>query len=101
MRTLTFVAACGLLVLTAGGALAEEKAATAAGSGQNQAAPSSEANPPTVLEPTTAGTAAGQGQNQAAPSGDAKSVTTVAPAAGEPCPAGQALQAGGGCGPAR
>ena len=104
MRALTFVAACGLVLLPAGGASAEGQAATAAGSGQSQAAPSSEAKPPAVTEPTTAGTAGGPGQNQAAPSGQAKSLTTVAPAAGAPaaggdCPAGQAVQPGGGCAP--
>jgi hypothetical protein len=101
MRTLSFTLACGLVALTAGGAVAEDKAATAGGSGQSQASPSTQAKPPTVTAPTTAETAGGSGQNQAAPSGSAKSPTAVAPAAGpsDGCPEGQMMRAGGGCAP--
>jgi hypothetical protein len=101
MRTLPFAFACGLMVLSMGGAVAADKAATAGGSGQSQASPSTEARPPAVTEPTTPETAGGSGQGQAAPSGAAKSLTPVAPAAGPSgdCPAGQVLQAGGGCAP--
>ncbi len=92
MHTISFAAACTLLVAVAGGAFADEpKAATAGGSGQSQAAPSAEAKPATVAEPSKAETAAGPGQNQAAPSTEAK-----APGSGEPATGG-AVQGGGAC----
>jgi hypothetical protein len=101
MRILLSVVTCGVVILAAGGAPAEDKAMTAGGSGQNQAAPSSEAKAPVVPKPGTAATAGGPGQNQAAPSSEAKSPTAIAPAAGagEGCPAGQVLRPGGGCAP--
>jgi hypothetical protein len=105
MHTISFAAACALLVAVAGGALADEpKAATAGGSGQGQAAPSDEAKPPAILEPSKAETAGGPGQDQAAPSDEAKAPESVAPATGAAgqggggCPAGQVMRSGG-CAP--
>jgi hypothetical protein len=110
MRAIAFAAACTLAIAVAGGAYAEEpKAATAGGSGQNQAAPSTQAKPSAVAAPSEAETAAGPGQNQAAPSEEAKAPAAVEPAAGAAgqgaagtgCPAGQVLGASGSCAPGR
>jgi len=102
MHTISFAAACTLLVAVAGGAFADEpKAATAGGSGQGQAAPSDEAKPSAVVAPSKAETAAGPGQNQAAPSDEAKAPESVEPATGAAvqggggCPAGQVMRSGG------
>ena len=89
MRAIYLVATAALLLAPAAGAFAagtsagggttEGKAATAAGSGQDQASPSTEAKTPAVTVPTEAATAAGSGQNQASPSTDAETTVTVQP----------------------
>src|SRR4051794_8783337 len=109
MRAIHLVATAALLIAPAAGAFAagtspgggttEGKAPTAAGSGQNQASPSSDAKTPAVTVPTGAATAAGSGQNQASPSTDAKTTVTVQPGAQGECPSGQVPKAGGGCQP--
>ena len=110
MHVIPFAAACTLVIVAMGGVSAEEpKAATAGGSGQSQAAPSAEANPPVVVTPPEAKTAAGSGQNQAAPSSEAMAPGSIEPAvgaagqgaAGSGCPAGQVMGASGGCAPNR
>ena len=107
MRAIHLVVTAALLIVPATGAFAagtsvgggttEGKAATAGGSGQNQAAPATDANAPAVTVPTEATTAGGSGQNQAAPATGAKTTATVQPGAQGKCPNGQAPKAGGGC----
>jgi hypothetical protein len=107
MRAIHLVATAALLIAptvgafaadtSAGGGTTEGKAATAAGSGQSQASPSTDAKAPAVTVPTEAATAAGSGQNQASPSTEAKTTVTVQPQG--KCPNGQASKAGGGCQP--
>ena len=80
MRAIPILTASTLLVLSAGGALAQgAQAETAGGRGQDQAAPSSEAKAPVVMVPAPAATAGGPGQNQAAPSSEAKALVPVRP----------------------
>ena len=89
MRTICLAATAALLISSVdgvsaadtsrGGGTTEGHAATAGGRGQNQAAPSSEANPPAIAVPTEADTTGGQGQNQAAPSSEAQTPVIVQP----------------------
>jgi len=109
MRAIHLVTTAALLVAPTAGTFAagtsatggttEGKAATAAGSGQSQASPSTDAKAPAVTVPAEAATAAGSGQNQASPSTGAKTTVTVQPGARGECPNGQAAKAGGGCQP--
>ena len=100
MRAMCFNAACALLILSAGSALAQDKAATAGGSGQGQAGPSTEAKPPAVTAPVQAETAGGKGQSQAGPSSEAKTLAPVqGGAAQDECPAGQTRNPAGACQP--
>ena len=107
MRATLLAATAVLLIAPAFAVVAQDKAPTAAGSGQSQAAPSDEAKAPVVPAPGTAETAGGSGQSQAAPSDQATSAKSMEPSAGpggqhgmgSGCPHGQVMSAAGHCGP--
>jgi hypothetical protein len=107
MRATLLAAAAVLLIAPIFTVVAENKAPTAGGSGQSQAAPSDEAKAPVVPVPAKPETAAGSGQSQAAPSDEAKSPKSMEPSAGaggqhgmgSGCPHGQVMSAAGHCGP--
>ena len=79
MRAIHLVVTAALLIVPATGAFA---AGTSAGGGTTEG---------------KAATAGGSGQNQAAPATGAKTTATVQPGAQGKCPNGQAPKAGGGC----